>query len=239
MKRLLATQGYGRNTTRCIRAEFDFQPAGRRRVEAAFDAGRVSSDGGLLLLRELTKSSGVFRRFASCFRDHRDPSRIEHTVEELLAQRVLGLLCGYEDLNDHDTLRDDARALGDDKAAPQAPARAIEQELDVGLELVTVQARIRPRPIDPDHRVVAQQQQRAVQRQDRRPVGHPRAPAICVHRVDRRPQRPQARARTQRRPQQRLTVRDQLPAPALAVLTAVMRGVAAHAAARASHDSIG
>ncbi|SFF41534.1 Transposase DDE domain group 1, partial [Nannocystis exedens] len=95
MKRLLTTQGYGRNTTRCIRTEFDFQPAGRRRVEAAFDAGRVSSDGGLLLLRELTKSSGVFRDFAACFRDHRDPSRVEHTVEELLAQRVLGLLCGY------------------------------------------------------------------------------------------------------------------------------------------------
>ncbi|PCC74139.1 transposase [Nannocystis exedens] len=124
MKRLLTTQGYGRNTTRCIRTEFDFQPAGRRRVEAAFDGGRVSSDGGLLLLRELTKSSGVFRDFAACFRDHRDPSRIEHTVEELLAQRVLGLLCGYEDLNDHDVLRDDALlALAIGKADPTGEQR--------------------------------------------------------------------------------------------------------------------
>lgn len=108
MKRIALTQWYGRNATGCIAAECEFQPAGRRRVEAAFDGGRVSSDGGLVLLRELTERTGVFRRFAACFRDHRDPARIEHTVEELVAQRVLGLVCGYEDLNDHDKLRDDA-----------------------------------------------------------------------------------------------------------------------------------
>lgn len=52
--------------------------------------------------------SGVIRQFAACFTDHRDPDRIEHTVEELLGQRVLGIICGYEDLNDHERLRDDA-----------------------------------------------------------------------------------------------------------------------------------
>ncbi len=77
-------------------------------MEAAFDGGRVTSDGGLALLRELTMRSGVIRQFAACFTDHRDPDRIEHTVEELLAQRVLGIICGYEDLNDHERLRDDA-----------------------------------------------------------------------------------------------------------------------------------
>lgn len=77
-------------------------------MEAAFDAGRVTSDGGLALLRELTQRSGVFRQFAACFTDTRDPSLIEHTVEELLTQRVLGIICGYEDLNDHERLRDDA-----------------------------------------------------------------------------------------------------------------------------------
>lgn len=98
-------------------------------MEAAFDAGRVSSDGGLLLLRELTKSSGVFRRLAACFRDHRDPSRIEHTVEELLAQRVLGLVCGYEDLNDHDTLRDDSLlALAVGKGDPTGEQRKRERD---------------------------------------------------------------------------------------------------------------
>lgn len=77
-------------------------------MEAAFDAGRVTSDGGLLLLRELVKRTGLLRQFAGCFTDNRDPGRIEHSVEELLTQRVLGIICGYEDLNDHDRLRDDS-----------------------------------------------------------------------------------------------------------------------------------
>jgi hypothetical protein len=76
-------------------------------VVAAFDGGRQTQDGGLLLLREVAEGSGLIRRFASCFRDHRRAERIEHTVEELLSQRVLAQAQGYEDLNDHDTLRDD------------------------------------------------------------------------------------------------------------------------------------
>jgi hypothetical protein len=69
----------------------------------------LSADaGGLLLLREVAEGSGLLRQFAACFTDHRDPARIEHTVEELVSQRVLALACGYEDLNDHDVLRDDA-----------------------------------------------------------------------------------------------------------------------------------
>jgi hypothetical protein len=76
-------------------------------VVAAFNGGRQTVDGGLLLLREAAERSGLIRRFAACFRDHRQPERIEHSVEELLAQRVLAQAQGYEDLNDHDTLRDD------------------------------------------------------------------------------------------------------------------------------------
>jgi hypothetical protein len=56
----------------------------------------------------VAERTGLLRRFAQCFRDHRAPELIEHTVEELLAQRVLAQACGYEDLNDHDVLRDDA-----------------------------------------------------------------------------------------------------------------------------------
>jgi hypothetical protein len=67
----------------------------------------VSADGGVLLLREVAQGLGLFERMAACFTDHRDTSRIEHSLQELLAQRVLGLACGYEDLNDHDRLRDD------------------------------------------------------------------------------------------------------------------------------------
>jgi len=61
----------------------------------------------LLLLREVAKRSGLLERFARCFSDYRDPRLIEHTVEELVSQRVLALAQGYEDLNDHDALRDD------------------------------------------------------------------------------------------------------------------------------------
>jgi hypothetical protein len=78
-------------------------------VVADFSAGRLSPDaGGVLLLREVAERSGLLRRFAECFTDHRDPERIEHTVLELVTQRVVALGCGYEDLNDHDVLRDDA-----------------------------------------------------------------------------------------------------------------------------------
>jgi hypothetical protein len=94
--------------TECNAGQLVFAGLGRRSVEGAFDAGRTTSDAGVLLLREVAERSGLLRRFASCFRDLRDPERIEHPVETLVAQRVLGLCCGYEDLNDHDVLRDDA-----------------------------------------------------------------------------------------------------------------------------------
>jgi Transposase DDE domain group 1 len=62
----------------------------------------------VLLLREVVERTGLIRRFTACFTDHRKPELIEHTVEELVGQRVLAQAIGYEDLNDHDTLRDDA-----------------------------------------------------------------------------------------------------------------------------------
>ena len=92
--------------TECKAGQFEFQGVGRRQVMASLDGGRISSDGGLLLLREVAQHSGLLERFAHCFRDYRDPRRIEHTVEALVAQRVLALAQGYEDLNDHDALRD-------------------------------------------------------------------------------------------------------------------------------------
>ncbi|PIE52091.1 IS1380 family transposase [Candidatus Fermentibacteria bacterium] len=72
-----------------------------------FDGGYVSTDGGTLLLREVEARTGMIRELADCFTDNRDPSRIKHTVEELVAQRVYGLALGYEDLDDHDRLRTD------------------------------------------------------------------------------------------------------------------------------------
>ena len=94
--------------TECSGEQISFQGLGRRRVEAAFDGGRVSSDGGVMLLNELDVRIGLVARFAECFVDHRSPAFIEHELEHLLRQRVFGLCVGYEDLNDHDMLRSDA-----------------------------------------------------------------------------------------------------------------------------------
>jgi len=94
-------------STECNKQAFDFQALGHRNVTATFDGGAITSDAGGLLLREVEAKTGILRRFAECFTDHRDPERIEHTVLDLLSQRVYGLALGYEDLNDHDALRHD------------------------------------------------------------------------------------------------------------------------------------
>ena len=91
----------------CNRESFGFHASGRREIVARFNGGRISSDAGGLLLRETERVTGIIGQFASCFTDHRDPDLIEHTVEELIAQRVYALALGYEDLNDHDDLRHD------------------------------------------------------------------------------------------------------------------------------------
>jgi hypothetical protein len=92
-------------TTECSSPDLVFQPLGSRDVVARFDGGTISSDGGCLLLGEAERLTGTLRQLAACFTDHRDPDAIEHTVAQLVAQRVYGLALGYEDLNDHDSLR--------------------------------------------------------------------------------------------------------------------------------------
>ncbi len=93
--------------TECNQPSFGFHPLGRRDVVARFDGGHITSDGGGLLLRETERMTGIIGQFATCFTDYRDPDRIEHTVDELVAQRIYALALGYEDLNDHDDLRHD------------------------------------------------------------------------------------------------------------------------------------
>ncbi len=93
--------------TQCNATYLDFPMLGRREIVADFDGGDLTSDGGALLLRTTEQLTGVIRQFAACFADHRKSDRIEHTVEELVAQRVYALALGYEDLNDHDDLRRD------------------------------------------------------------------------------------------------------------------------------------
>jgi hypothetical protein len=67
----------------------------------------MSTDGGALLLRAVDRKMGLLKRVAACFRDARVPERVEHTLPELLAQRIYALALGYEDLNDHEELRHD------------------------------------------------------------------------------------------------------------------------------------
>ena len=94
--------------TECSAERFDFGVVERWAVEAAFDAGLVTSDAGALLLGATDRAIDLVDRFADCFRDRRRPDLIEHTVATLVRQRVFGIALGYEDLNDHDELRHDA-----------------------------------------------------------------------------------------------------------------------------------
>lgn len=93
--------------TECKPKQMEFHSLGRRAVVGKFDGGRISSDGGGVLLREVEHRTHILKRLAGCFVDHRDPDQIEHSTESLIKQRVLGIALGYEDLNDHDGLRHD------------------------------------------------------------------------------------------------------------------------------------
>jgi hypothetical protein len=93
--------------TECIQSRFEFAGVGSRSVVAQFDGGRITSDGGGLLLREVDRRIGLLNRLAGCFRDARDTGRVQHSVRAMLAQRIYGLTLGYEDLNDHEQLRTD------------------------------------------------------------------------------------------------------------------------------------
>lgn len=93
--------------TECTPKQIEFDKVGRRQLVASFDADHISSDGGLALLHRTDRRFGLMRKFAACFRDLRDPELIHHSVEELVRQRVFGIACGYEDLADHATLRND------------------------------------------------------------------------------------------------------------------------------------
>jgi hypothetical protein len=93
--------------TECIQESFSFTVHFSRRVEAEFTAGRVSSDGGALLLREADRRINLLGRLASCFLDGRAPLLVKHRLSEMLSQRIYGLALGYEDLCDHEQLRSD------------------------------------------------------------------------------------------------------------------------------------
>ena len=93
--------------TDCPVQPVELSKIGKRKITAECDGGRMSSNAGALALREVEAKCQILDRIAACFTDHRDPSRVEHSLNRLLGQCIFGLCMGYEDLNDHDRLRDD------------------------------------------------------------------------------------------------------------------------------------
>src|SRR3989339_1372784 len=93
--------------TQCTQFSFEFEAHRSRRVVAGFDGGAMTSDAGALLLRSTEQRLGLVSRLGRCFTDFRNQERVEHSVTEMVAQRVYALALGYADLNDHDQLRDD------------------------------------------------------------------------------------------------------------------------------------
>jgi hypothetical protein len=93
--------------TECNQGVFSFAAHFSRRVEASFTAGRVSSDGGALLLRQTDRKIDLLSRVATCFTDRRSPLFVQQQLSEMLSQRIYGLALGYEDINDHEQLRHD------------------------------------------------------------------------------------------------------------------------------------
>ncbi len=115
--------------TQCNPTQLEFHALGKRDVVGRFDGGSITSDAGGLLLRETEKRTGIISGFARCFEDLRKPEMIEHTVAELVAQRIYGLALGYEDLNDHDDLRrDPLLAVLVGKEDPEGEDRARERD---------------------------------------------------------------------------------------------------------------
>lgn len=138
-------------TTECNQQSFRFHNVGRRQVVARFDGGHISSDGGGVLLREVERHARIVEQFAACFTDHRDPNRIEHPLPHLVGQRVFGLALGYEDLNDHDTLRSDsmlALMVGDDD--PTGKTRRRERDRGKALAGKSTLNRLELTPVGAD-----------------------------------------------------------------------------------------
>ncbi len=142
-------------STECTAGTLPFQAVARRTVQARFDGGTLTSDGGAVLLREVDRATGILAQFAACFRDHRAPTRIMHPVAALVRQRVYGLALGYEDLNDHERLRRDplfaVLAEAADLTAPLAGKSTLNR---LELSAATVEDAERYKKIAVDHAAV-------------------------------------------------------------------------------------
>ena len=131
------------STTDCKGQPLLFQDLGSRKVVADFTGGTLSSDGSVLLVRQVDASLGVTASLAQCFRDTRQAVYVDHTVPQLLAQRIYGLVLGYEDLNDHAWLRlDPLLATACDKPDPSGQDRFNPTHRGVALAAASTRNRL-------------------------------------------------------------------------------------------------
>jgi DDE family transposase len=124
--------------TECTQSSFEFAGVWSRSVVARFDGGKITSCGGGLLLQQVDRRMNLIARLSECFLDGRDRRRVRHGVREMLAQRVYGLALGYEDLNDHEQLREDpVLMLLAGSAEPDQPlaGKSTLNRLELGGEL--------------------------------------------------------------------------------------------------------
>ena len=137
--------------TECTAEQLEFHGLGRRVVVGEFDGGKISSDSGGVLLREVEQRTHILKRLAGCFSDYRDAEQIEHSLETLIKQRVIGLTLGYEDLIDHDRLRQDPLlAVLSDVADPMGQDRRREQDKGCALAGKSTLNRLELTPLDAD-----------------------------------------------------------------------------------------
>jgi Transposase DDE domain group 1 len=149
--------------TDCNRQDLSFSSLGPKALVADFQGGRLTSDAGALLLRELGEQTGLFRALDQVIPDPRDPALIVHDQRTLIAQRIIAIALGYEDLNDHLTLRTDpalqaaAGAVPDEATPLASPATLcrLENRIDrptlIRIAAALVDQFIAAHPVPPEH----------------------------------------------------------------------------------------
>jgi hypothetical protein len=152
--------------TDCNRPTLSFSSLGPKALVADFQGGRLTSDAGALLLREAGEATGLFRALDQVIPDPRDPALIVHDQRTLIAQRIIALALGYEDLNDHQALRTDpalqaaAGAVPDEQTPLASPATLcrLENRIDrptlVRIAAALVDQFIAAHPEPPAHLVL-------------------------------------------------------------------------------------
>ena len=152
--------------TDCNRQTLTFSSLGPKAVVADFRGGRLTSDAGALLLREAGEATGLFRALDRAIPDPRDPALIVHDQRALIAQRIIALALGYEDLNDHQALRTDpalqlaAGAVPDEESPLASPATLcrLENRIDrptlVRIAAALVDQFIASHPQPPQHLIL-------------------------------------------------------------------------------------